>query len=113
MGDFTLTHRFIAKQFSAFVDGGLIQGAAVLDQANNQRHFSLIANGLNVPLSVPNSLGWKTPSLTENGKFTLKLKGDLRANPISSTLNGSLSAQQEGQTLIDETMSQGEITHNL
>ncbi|WP_066749397.1 AsmA family protein [Proteus myxofaciens] len=109
----TQQDKAIAKSFSAFVDSGLIQGAAVLDQANNQRHFSLIANGLNVPLSVPNSLGWRTPSLTENGKFTLKIKGELRANPISSTLNGSLCAQQEGQILIDETMSQGEITDNL
>ncbi|MEX5485089.1 hypothetical protein IC611_00100 [Proteus mirabilis] len=39
----------IIPQFSAFVDKGIVRGSAALEQNNNQRLFSLIVNGLNVP----------------------------------------------------------------
>ncbi|OAT51038.1 putative exported protein [Proteus hauseri ATCC 700826] len=109
----TLQDNAIAEQFSAFIDEGIVRGSAALVQSNNQRTFSLIANGLNVPLSIPNEMGWKTAPLNEKGQFTLKLSGDLRAKTITPTLNGSLLGKKDEQQIINATMKNGEIINNL
>ena len=109
----TLQDKAIAEQFSALIDEGIIRGSAALVQSNNQKTFSLIANGLNVPLSIPGAMGWKTAPLNEKGQFTLKLSGDLQAAAISSTLNGTLLGKKDEQQIINATMQNGEIINNL
>lgn len=109
----TLQDKAIAEQFSALLDEGIVRGSAALVQSNNQRTFSLIANGLNVPLSIPNVMGWKTAPLNEKGQFTLKLSGNLRADPIAPTLNGTLIGKKDEQQIINSTMQNGEIINNL
>lgn len=104
----------IIPQFSAFVDKGIVRGSAALEQNNNQRLFSLIVNGLNVPLSLPNNMGWKLSQPTdETGQFTLKLKGNLAADAVIPTLNGTLIGKKDDQTPIDDRMQDGEIMNNL
>ena len=104
----------IIPQFSAFVDKGIVRGSAALEQNNNQRLFSLIVNGLNVPLSLPNNMGWKLSQPTdETGQFTLKLKGNLAADAVIPTLNGTLIGKKDDQTPIDDRMQDGEIINNL
>ena len=104
----------IIPQFSAFVDKGIVRGSAALEQNNNQRLFSLIVNGLNVPLSLPNNMGWKLSQPTdETGQFTLKLKGNLAADAVIPTLNGTLIGKKDDQTPIDDKMQDGEIINNL
>lgn len=104
----------IIPQFSAFVDKGIVRGSAALEQNNNQRLFSLIVNGLNVPLSLPNNMGWKLSQPTDGtGQFTLKLKGNLAADAVIPTLNGTLIGKKDDQTPIDDRMQDGEIMNNL
>ncbi|MEX6163107.1 AsmA family protein [Proteus mirabilis] len=104
----------IIPQFSAFVDKGIVRGSTTLEQNNNQRLFSLIVNGLNVPLSLPNNMGWKLSQPTdETGQFTLKLKGNLAADAVIPTLNGTLIGKKDDQTPIDDRMQDGEIMNNL
>lgn len=99
----------IAEQFSAFVNEGILRGAAALEQDNGKRWFSLMVNGINVPLSLPHRFGWPSPAKENVGKFKLKLKGDLRAETIKSTLTGSLISTQDDQELLNEDLNQGEV----
>lgn len=109
----TQQDKAIIEQFSGFVDDGIVRGSALLEQISGQRSFSLIANGLNVPLSIPNSMGWKITPLSEKGQFTLKLKGDLRADKIISSLNGSLVGKKDEQQVINSMIQNGETINNL
>lgn len=103
----------IVEQYSAFIGNGIVRGSASLVQSNQQRQFSLIANGLNVPLSTPYTLGLKTTYSDEIGQFTLKLKGDLRSNPVTSTLNGTLTGSKDEQQILNSVIQNGEIINHL
>lgn len=66
------------------------------------------------PLSLPNNMGWKLSQPTdETGQFTLKLKGNLAADAVIPTLNGTLIGKKDDQTPIDDRMQDGEIMNNL
>ncbi|MDL5167362.1 AsmA family protein [Proteus faecis] len=103
----------IVEQYSAFIGDGIVRGSAGLIQSNQQRQFSLIANGLNVPLSIPYTLGLKTTYSDDIGQFTLKLKGDLRSSPVSSTLNGTLTGSKNEQQILNSLIQNGEIINHL
>ncbi|SUC24199.1 AsmA family [Proteus vulgaris] len=103
----------IIEQYSAFIGDGIVRGSAGLVQSNQQRQFSLIANGLNVPLSTPYTLGLKTTYSDEIGQFTLKLKGNLRAIPVISTLNGTLTGSKGEQQILNSEIQNGEIINHL
>lgn len=103
----------IVEQYSAFIGDGIVRGSAGLVQSNQQRQFSLIANGLNVPLSTPYTLGWKTTYSDEIGQFTLKLKGNLRAAPITPTLNGTLMGSKGEQQILNSVIQNGEMINHL
>lgn len=103
----------IVEQYSAFIGDGIVRGSAGLVQSNQQRQFSLIANGLNVPLSTPYTLGLKTTYSDEIGQFTLKLKGNLRASPVISTLNGTLTGSKGEQQILNSEIQNGEIINHL
>lgn len=103
----------IVEQYSAFIGDGMIRGSAGLVQSNQQRQFSLIANGLNVPLSTIYTLGLKTTYSDEIGQFTLKLKGNLRSNPVASTLNGTLTGSKGEQQILNSVIQNGEIINHL
>lgn len=103
----------IVEQYSAFIGNGIVRGSAGLVQSNQQRQFSLIANGLNVPLSTLYTLGLKTAYSDEIGQFTLKLKGDLRSRPVTSTLNGTLTGNRGEQQILNSVIQNGEIINHL
>ncbi|MGO2105270.1 MAG: AsmA family protein [Proteus vulgaris] len=103
----------IVEQYSAFIGDGIVRGSAGLVQSSQQCQFSLIANGLNVPLSTPYTLGLKTTYSDEIGQFTLKLKGDLRANSVVSTLNGTLTGSNGEQQILNSVIQNGEIINHL
>lgn len=103
----------IVEQYSAFIGNGIVRGSAALVQSNQQRQFSLIANGLNVPLSTLYTLGLKTTYSDEIGQFTLKLKGDLRSKPVISTLNGTLTGNKGEQQILNSVIQNGEIINHL
>ncbi|MCT6518661.1 AsmA family protein [Proteus vulgaris] len=103
----------IVEQYSAFIGNGIVRGSAALVQSNQQRQFSLIANGLNVPLSTLYTLGLKTTYSDEIGQFTLKLKGDLRSKPVISTLNGTLTGNKGEQQILNAVIQNGEIINHL
>ncbi|MER1937409.1 AsmA family protein, partial [Proteus terrae] len=102
----------IVEQYSAFIGDGIVRGSAGLVQSNQQRQFSLIANGLNVPLSIPYTLGFKTTYSDEVGQFSLKLKGDLRSSPVESTLNGTLTGSKGEQQILNSVIQNGEIINH-
>ena len=59
------------------------------------------------------TLGLKTTYSDEIGQFTLKLKGNLRASPVISTLNGTLTGSKGEQQILNSEIQNGEIINHL
>ncbi|URQ60739.1 AsmA family protein [Pantoea alhagi] len=96
-------------EMSAFVDKGMLEGAATLDQTP-ARHLSLTLNGRAVPADVLQNWGWPAPPLTGQATLQLQLNARLAAKtPLKSSANGTLTLSTDGKTL-QQSMTQGEVS---
>ncbi|MGD8108612.1 AsmA family protein [Pantoea sp. FN0302] len=96
-------------EMSAFVDKGMLEGVATLDQTP-ARHLSLTLNGRAVPADVLQNWGWPAPPLTGQATLQLQLNARLAAKtPLKSSANGTLTLSTDGKTL-QQSMTQGEVS---
>jgi len=96
-------------EMSAFVDKGLLEGTATLDQTP-ARNLALTLNGQAVPPDVLQNWGWPAGTLTGQSSLQLKLNARLAAGtPLKQSANGTLTLSSDGQTL-QQTMTHGEIS---
>ncbi|MDU3076138.1 MAG: AsmA family protein, partial [Mixta calida] len=96
-------------EMSAFVDKGMLEGQATLDQTP-ARHLSLTLDGRSVPADVLQNWGWPAPPLSGPATLQLKLNARLAADtPLKGSANGTLTINAAERTL-EQTMTQGAVT---
>lgn len=96
-------------EMSAFVDKGMLEGLATLDQTP-ARQLSLTLNGRGVAADVLKNWGWPAPPLTGQATLQLQLQARLAAEAaLKNSANGTLTLTADGQTL-QQTMTRGEVS---
>ena len=96
-------------EMSAFVDKGMLEGQATLDQTP-ARHLSLTLDGRSVPADVLQNWGWPAPPLSGPATLQLKLNARLAADtPLKGSANGTLTINAAERAL-EQTMTQGAVT---
>lgn len=96
-------------EMSAFVDKGMLEGQAMLDQTPARR-LSLTLNGRAVPADVLKNWGWPAPPVAGPATLQLKLNARLAADtPLKNSADGTLSINA-AERAVQQTMTQGAVT---
>ncbi|WP_323838345.1 AsmA family protein [Photorhabdus africana] len=102
-------NKLIFDQLDASVDDGLLKVKGTVDQ-QVQKPFTLDFRGIDADLAILPQWRWVPLKLQGKGNFTLLIQGDLAADDIKSTIDGSLTATDKQSGSETQVINKGQIS---
>lgn len=102
-------NKLILDQLDASVDDGLLKVKGTVDQ-QVQKPFTLDFRGIDADLAILPQWRWVPLKLQGKGNFTLLIQGDLAADDIKSTIDGSLTASDKQSGSETQVINKGQIS---
>ncbi|WP_289994827.1 AsmA family protein [Photorhabdus laumondii] len=102
-------NKLILDQLDASVDNGLLKIKGTVDQ-QVQKPFTLDFRGIDADLTILPQWRWVPLKLQGKGNFTLLIQGDLAADNIKSTIDGSLTATDKQSGSETQIINKGQIS---
>lgn len=102
-------NKLILDQLDASVDDGLLKVKGTVDQ-QVQKPFTLDFRGIDADLAILPQWRWVPLKLQGKGNFTLLIQGDLAADDIKSTIDGSLTATDKQSGSETQVINKGQIS---
>ncbi|WP_186435647.1 AsmA family protein [Xenorhabdus innexi] len=106
----TADDKVIIDKLNTFSGDGLLQLNGFIEQLAAQKPFQLSLKGMNVNLGVLPQWGWIPLHLHGDGNFSLAITGNLSADNIKSTINGTLTAEDKNADKESQSINQGVIS---
>ncbi|NHB93656.1 AsmA family protein [Photorhabdus cinerea] len=102
-------NKLILDQLDASIDDGLLKIKGTVDQ-QVQKPFTLDFRGIDADLAILPQWGWIPLKLQGKGNFTLLIQGDLSANDIKNTINGTFIATDKQSGQETQIIDKGQIS---
>ncbi|WP_434526660.1 AsmA family protein [Photorhabdus asymbiotica] len=102
-------NKLIIDQLDASVDDGLLKVKGTVDQ-QAQKPFTLDFRGIDADLAILPQWRWVPLKLPGKGNFTLSIQGDLAADDIKSTIDGTLTATDKQSGKETQVIDKGQIS---
>ncbi|MDC9620710.1 AsmA family protein [Xenorhabdus sp. XENO-7] len=96
-------------KLSAFNGHGLLQASGSAEQQTAQKPFALNFKGMNADLGILPRWGWIPLTIQGEGNFSLAITGNLSADDIKGTINGTLTAEDKSSNKDSQSIAQGLI----
>ncbi|CDL85061.1 hypothetical protein [Xenorhabdus szentirmaii] len=97
-------------KLNAFTGDGLLKATGTAEQQTAHTPFKLAFRGMNVDLSLLPHWGWQPLNIQGEGNFSLSVTGDLSADDIEQTINGTLDADNKSSDKESQSIKQGLIS---
>ncbi|WP_338884062.1 AsmA family protein [Xenorhabdus sp. TH1] len=97
-------------KLNGFTGEGLLQVAGSVEQQTAHTPFNLNFKGMNADLHILPQWGWIPLNIQGEGNFTLAITGDLSADDVKGTINGTLAAEDKSSNKESQSIEQGLIS---
>ncbi|WP_237385813.1 AsmA family protein [Xenorhabdus sp. Sc-CR9] len=108
----TTDDKITIDKLNAFTSEGLLQITGTAEQRTSQTPFNLNFKGMNADLSILPQWGWVPLNIQGEGNFSLAITGDLSADNVKGTINGTLVAEDKSSDKESQSVEQGLISTN-
>ncbi len=102
--------KVIIDKMNTFSGDGILQFNGFLEQLTTQKPFQLSVKGMSVNLGILPQWGWIPLNLHGEGNFSLAITGNLSADNMKSTINGTLTAEDKAANKESQSIKQGVIS---
>ncbi|WP_193756901.1 AsmA family protein [Xenorhabdus sp. KJ12.1] len=102
--------KVIIDKMNTFSGDGILQFNGFLEQLATQNPFQLNVKGMSVNLGILPQWGWIPLHLHGEGNFSLAITGNLSADNLKSTINGTLTAEDKASNKESQSIKQGVIS---
>ncbi|MBD2783776.1 AsmA family protein [Xenorhabdus sp. DI] len=99
-------------KLNGFTDEGLLQLTGSVEQQTAHTPFNLNFKGMNADLNILPQWGWVPLKVQGEGNFSLAITGDLWADDVKGTINGTLVAEDKSAGKESQSIEQGLISTN-
>ncbi|MGJ0577429.1 AsmA family protein [Xenorhabdus bovienii] len=96
-------------KLNAFNGHGLLQASSSAEQQTAQKPFVLNFKGMKADLGILPRWGWIPLNIQGEGNFSLAITGNLSADDIKGTINGTLTAEDKSSNKDSQSIAQGLI----
>ncbi|OTA15582.1 hypothetical protein Xvie_02664 [Xenorhabdus vietnamensis] len=97
-------------KLNSFTSEGLLQATGAVEQHTTQMPFNLSFKGMNADLETLPQWGWRPLKIQGEGNFSLTITGDLSADDVKGTINGTLVAEDKSSEKESQSIKQGLIS---
>ncbi|WP_370588402.1 AsmA family protein [Xenorhabdus sp. BG5] len=102
--------KVIIDKLNGFTREGLLQMTGSAEQKTSQTPFNLSFKGMNADLNILPQWGWRPLKIQGEGNFSLAITGDLSADDVKGTINGTLVAEDKSSDKESQSIEQGLIS---
>ncbi|WP_232370041.1 AsmA family protein [Xenorhabdus lircayensis] len=106
----TTDGKITIDKLNAFTRDGLLQITGTAEQQTAQTPFNLNFKGMNADLNILPQWGWVPLNIQGAGNFSLSITGDLSADDVKGTINGTLVAEDKSSDKESQSIEQGLIS---
>ncbi|OKP03588.1 AsmA family protein [Xenorhabdus eapokensis] len=99
-------------KLNGFTREGLLQVTGSAEQQTAHTPFKLNFQGMNADLNTLPQWGWIPLKIQGEGNFSLAITGDLSADDVKGTINGTLVAEDKSSDKESQSVEQGLISTN-
>ncbi|OTA19138.1 hypothetical protein Xbed_02695 [Xenorhabdus beddingii] len=103
-------NKITLDKLDAFTSDGLLKLTGTAEKHTAQTPFNLNFKGMNTDLNILPQWGWAPLNLRGEGNFSLAITGDLSADDLKSTINGTLNAEDKSSDKESQSIEQGLIS---
>ncbi|MDC9603669.1 AsmA family protein [Xenorhabdus griffiniae] len=97
-------------KLNGFTRDGLLQITGSAEQQTAHTPFNLNFKGMNADLHILPQWGWIPLNIQGEGNFTLAITGNLSADDVKGTINGTLVAEDKSSAKESQSIEQGLIS---
>ncbi|PHM73128.1 AsmA family protein [Xenorhabdus kozodoii] len=97
-------------KLNGFTREGLLQITGSAEQQADRTPFNLNFKGMNADLNILPQWGWIPLKIQGEGNFSLAITGDLSADDMKGTINGTLVAEDKSSNKESQSVEQGLIS---
>ncbi|MEQ1976344.1 AsmA family protein [Xenorhabdus sp. SGI240] len=97
-------------KLNGFTREGLLQVTGSAEQQTAHMPFNLNFKGMNADLNILPQWGWIPLTIQGEGNFSLAFTGDLSADDVKGTINGTLVAEDKSSDKESQSIEQGLIS---
>ncbi|CDG19847.1 conserved exported protein of unknown function [Xenorhabdus poinarii G6] len=105
-----MDNKISINKLNSFTGEGLLQATGTIEQHTTQMPFHLSFKGMNADFRILPQWGWVPLNMQGEGNFSLAITGDLSADNVKETINGTLVAENTSSEKESQSIEQGLIS---